>query len=709
MIQNTLLEEIRFNAHHSPVGAHASFTLGFPGKSGGFGLELGGPACHNVYIGAEVLGKVGAYEALPFFEEVEDDMNRYVLGEQGDEQRWAALKSIDLKSVQRRYTQNCDEWSTKDFRFTIYSPTWSVPDPESPSCNLEILKETTAPLVYAELEIDNRASSVSRRGFFGFAPLEGADHFREVWSMEPNGIQAIACGQSYGIATADPGVSSAGSFTIERLLGDPEVGMSHHSIGGCGTLEFCVPAGEKKVVRFAIGFFRSGIVTTGIEARYWYNRYFDSLESVLNYGVEHFEAAKAGALQLDAENDCSKLNPAQEFQWNHAVHSYYGSTQFLEHDGRPFWVVNEGEYRMLNTLDLTADQLFFELKRNAWTVRNELDRFLEFYSYEDEVFFPGKPEERFPGGLSFTHDMGVSNCFSKPGHSYYETAGLKGCFSYMTCEELVNWIACAASYCETSGDREWRCKNIDTFVRCFESLRRRDHPEDSKRNGVMGLDSTRTAGGSEITTYDSLDESLGQSRGNTYLAVKSWAVYLALERIFEAEGLASEAAEARTQAERGMKTVMASVDSDGRVPALLGRNKGSVIIPIVEGLVFLPFSGRDDVFANGSPYQEFLDVLRRHSEAVLQKDICLFDDGGWKLSSTTINSWLSKIYLCQYVCRTLLGVNDVDAMARADEAHMAWLLRKENAFFAWGDQFYAGDLRGSKYYPRGVSSVLWLK
>ncbi len=27
----------------------------------------------------------------------------------------------------------------------------------------------------------------------------------------------------------------------------------------------------------------------------------------------------------------------------------------------PFWVVNEGEYRMMNTLDLTIDQSFFEL------------------------------------------------------------------------------------------------------------------------------------------------------------------------------------------------------------------------------------------------------------------------------------------------------------------------------------------------------------
>ena len=32
-----------FNAHHSPIGAFASFTLGFPGKEGGFDLEQGRP------------------------------------------------------------------------------------------------------------------------------------------------------------------------------------------------------------------------------------------------------------------------------------------------------------------------------------------------------------------------------------------------------------------------------------------------------------------------------------------------------------------------------------------------------------------------------------------------------------------------------------------------------------------------------------------
>ena len=45
----------------------------------------------------------------------------------------------------------------------------------------------------------------------------------------------------------------------------------------------------------------------------------------------------------------------------HSIRSYYGATQLLDVDGEPFWVVNEGEYRMMNTLDLTIDQSFYEL------------------------------------------------------------------------------------------------------------------------------------------------------------------------------------------------------------------------------------------------------------------------------------------------------------------------------------------------------------
>jgi hypothetical protein len=38
-----------------------------------------------------------------------------------------------------------------------------------------------------------------------------------------------------------------------------------------------------------------------------------------------------------------------------------------------------------------------------------------------------------------------------------------------------------------------------------------------------------------------------------------------------------------------------------------------------------------------------------------------------------------------------------------------WLLEPRNAYFGWSDQMVAGEAKGSKYYPRGVTSILWLE
>ena len=81
------------------------------------------------------------------------------------------------------------------------------------------------------------------------------------------------------------------------------------------------------------------------------------------------EKASAGAAapaQADARAADARLSADQRFMLAHAIRSYYGSTQLLERDGQPLWVVNEGEYRMMNTFDLTVDHLFFELRFNPW-------------------------------------------------------------------------------------------------------------------------------------------------------------------------------------------------------------------------------------------------------------------------------------------------------------------------------------------------------
>ncbi|MDQ3814420.1 MAG: beta-xylosidase, partial [Armatimonadota bacterium] len=147
---------------------------------------------------------------------------------------------------------------------------------------------------------------------------------------------------------------------------------------------------------------------------------------------------------------------------------------------------------------------------------------------------------------------------------------------------------------------------------------------------------------------------------------------------------------------------------DDTIPAVLEGANQSRIIPLIEGLIFPYFAGRHDVLDPGGEFGALIAALRRHLGAVLRPGLCLFEDGGWKLSSTSDNSWLSKIYLCQFVARRILG-RQHDAMdARADAAHVAWLQDGRNAYFAWSDQMVAGFAEGSKYYPRGVTSALWL-
>jgi hypothetical protein len=101
----------------------------------------------------------------------------------------------------------------------------------------------------------------------------------------------------------------------------------------------------------------------------------------------------------------------------------------------------------------------------------------------------------------------------------------------------------------------------------------------------------------------------------------------------------------------------------------------------------------------------YLKALKRHLEVILVPGVCIFDDGGWKLSSTSNNSWLSKIYLSQFIAKNIMGMN-LDT-TEADKAHVEWLVHPELSYWSWSDQIISGKIIGSKYYPRGVTSILW--
>jgi len=98
-----------FNAHHSPTGAFASFTLGYPGASGGLGLELAGPANQNVYIGLQQIGGE-AFEMLPFYgEAINQKQNFDSTGNPQSDKR--KIKPFDDALIRRDFRLCSDIWT----------------------------------------------------------------------------------------------------------------------------------------------------------------------------------------------------------------------------------------------------------------------------------------------------------------------------------------------------------------------------------------------------------------------------------------------------------------------------------------------------------------------------------------------------------------------------------------------------------------------
>ncbi|HEY1628235.1 MAG TPA: glycoside hydrolase family 52 protein, partial [Tepidisphaeraceae bacterium] len=324
----------------------------------------------------------------------------------------------------------------------------------------------------------------------------------------------------------------------------------------------------------------------------------------------------------------------------------------------------------------------------------------------------------------FAHDMGVNNNFSPSGTSSYELSHRGGCFSYMTQEELCNWILTAACYVVHTRDTKWLTENGALIVSIAESMRARANP----RSGIMAYDSALCVDGQEITTYDSLDESLGQARANTYLAAKCWASWLALEMFSR---ILNSAGEGVGNIGRSMAADIAAAlvncVVDETIPAVLEKeNPGyhSRIIPVIESLIYPAYwlqclqnwKSSDDLqqMLAAALQGPFIEVLRRHTIRLLSdpQTANLFPDGGIKLSSTSNNSWMSKIAIAQYVARVVLRLHETEPtiaeiFRRADAAHVRWQT-DGSSYWACSDQFINGEAKGSRYYPRIITAALWL-
>lgn len=691
---------INFHAQHAPMGAFMSFTCGHFGSPGGIGVEIGKPANHSLYIGVKhgARGSSAPLTCLPFFKGAAVNAAANYQVEQastGPITTAPGIRPYAAADISRHYGWATDAWVTPDLTFALHTPFDSIPDPETASA--ESLRAALLPAVTGSLTVDNRNGTETKTLFF-------AIDFAEPGARILDGDEASATTVGFAwrrkmgvLARADKGRP----FPLQRWSIAEALSTANpvHALGTIAGVALEVPPGESRTLTLAIGVYLDGIVTTGLETSYFYTRHYASLTDVLSTALAGAPELARKAGRLDHRLAASGLSADQQFLIAHSTRSYYGSTQLLDLAGQPMWVVNEGEYCMMNTLDLSVDQMFWELERNPWVVRNLLDLFAHRYSYADGL------------GLSLTHDMGVNNNFSPAGHSSYELAHLTGCFSYMTAEQLTNYILMAATFvAKTEEGPKWARKNRHLIDALGQSLLARC-ARGGENTGVIQHDSSRCLGGAEITTYDSLDHSLAQTRNNLYMAVKCWASFLGLQKLVRAAGESSWNTQWLTHAHSAASTVLRHAGKDGILPAVFEpENPGhaSRILPAAEGLIYPMLWGDAETAKEFAPLYA---TLKRHTVALLEGGQNVFPDGGIKLSSTSNNSWMSKIALFQHIARGVFGLYDETKLAalfaKADAAHALWQIIG-SATQACSDQFVSGEAKGSRYYPRIITTALWL-
>ena len=151
------------------------------------------------------------------------------------------------------------------------------------------------------------------------------------------------------------------------------------------------------------------------------------------------------------------------------------------------------------------------------------------------------------------------------------------------------------------------------------------------------------------------------------------------------------AAQAKAAAQRAADTISSSFNEQlGYIPAILDGVDQSPIIPAIEGSIFPYWMGMKDAVSPDGPYGAMIKTFKVHLEHVLKPGLCLFDDGSWRVSAHSINSWISKVFLCQYIAREILGFDFGEAGDLADRAHADWW-RVGCASCAAIDQIFAGQ------------------
>jgi hypothetical protein len=664
-----------FDVDHSPVGGWATFIYGME-NSGGVQVckQPGGEGTLIPNQGVIIAVKNGTAERLMPFASKQRTLPKEAL--------------VTDKEVTRTLGACSDNWKIPmGVSWVHYTPVWAMKDWNTAS---EMEKRRfVLPVTWMQYRIDNRSGKVETQLLF---------------SLEQSARRAQGLNGFEGYTVAEDSTIAVKAGEAELLSEDQA--KADFGVEGA-TAAFCihVAPGTEKVITFYIVQYHPG-VEAQLESHsltLMSAALYKDMNDMLKTAADSLPDVISRCVAVDQKLANCGQDDERKFLAADTLHSYqYNTILHATENREPVWAVIEGECSCINTFDLTIDHVFYELAMHPWTVRNELDNFSKIFSYTDELSLPGQTQ-RFPGGLGFWHDMGSRVNFSnKTKGAAYKTL--------MTQEELQNWIICAALYWKTTGDNGWLEANKEVFKRALVSMQLRDDLDPAKRDGITTYVSNVGDRSGEITTYDAMDASLQHPQNSLYIAGKSFACYAMLKPVFLQLGEASLAGEVQAAENYTAKGILSHWDASRKFfPALFDGKSDSAIIPAVEGLAYVYAMGlTNDVSLNG-PNGELISHLKTHLETILVPGVCLdAQTGAWNLSSTSYTTWVSKVYLNQFVAENVLGVKSAITGHDADAAHYAYEVLGAPAV-CWTDQIYTSShvAYGCRHYPRGVTSALW--
>ncbi len=689
-----------FNTHHAPVGAWASLTFGAPGL--GVSIDLQEP---NVKKSGAILAGVAGPDGLHSIAFADAPKQQPDLTAEGDEEKkkaaymrnpLAAYGVYGEDELTRTLTPSRDTFRAGKVTFTTYTPYDALPDPKDG----DIPALACLPGILMDVTVDNTDGTAPCTAYFGMM----YHNIKAVYAFEEDGL----CGVRFRNDWAFAAKKSDGAYLVRGMDAALHLSRGTSFVQQNGPTFICLPvaAGEKKTLSLTWAVHATDGSNGARNTVYYYNRYFKNPLQAANAVLENAPALRALSDKVDGELLHEGQDEARVALFCQAVRAYYASTQLLEdEEGGVRWNVGEGAYIWRNTMDLCADHITWELRRNPWIVRCLMDEFISDYMYTDRVTFPGK-EGEFPGGISFTHDMGCYFSYSTHGYSAYErpNESTRGFYFYMTTEELLNGIYCLAGYALQTGDTQWLESHRDLLPALMESQENRDAPTAEERNGILKASSTRGGTcGLESTTYDALDHSLLEAAGNLYVFIKTWCSLVLLRRCCAMVNDTATAARALAMLEKCRASVAAFKGEQPWLKANAYLDIPGAVAAAAEPLAVPHMLGVLDEKDEPLLFAE----LRAHSTACLQSGVCRdAATGGLRLSSTSRNTWPSKGVLTAFAMETVLGLELPDGMV---EELIGWA-QKSARETTISDQIHCDtrEVVGGLYYPRIVTACLWL-